>query len=470
MTLYIPLALIPPTVIGLALVSLLWPRQAQVNGLLLALLGVGCGLGVDALLYFLWSLAFNPANLAYLWVEGALALGLAGLALWRRRALWRKLTLFSGAPQAWISWGLAAVFVGVAGLTALAFVRFSLSQRYGTFDAYAIWNLRARFIYLDSAHWLKAFSPLLNWKAHADYPLLIPMNVLRLWEVLGSPSVRAPIVLAGLFTFGLIGIVFAGVSAFRDAGQGALGGLLLLGTPALFVVGATQTADIPLTFFIFAACLLAYAYTRDRRPGWLALAGLAAGLAAWAKNEGLMFLLALSVTLLLFNLRRLRRTLPYFAGLALPLLINLYFKISIAPPGDILQGQTPAILLGKVLDGSRYVLIAQTFAQYLLALGGWKLPILAVLLLYAVLLRRQLSAAEKSGLWMLLCAAGLTLLGYAGVYLITPHPLAWHMQYSLDRLVFHVFPTLLFCALVWAASPQEIWETLRSKATSLAKV
>jgi hypothetical protein len=466
MTLLSLLALVPPILIGQAIVTLLWPGGLRSSLALQLLVGAGAGLGLDSLLYFLWSRAFNPADPAFLWVEIALAAVLAipvAIKVWRQRHDTARSIAQLFNSRSWLGWGLAGLLLGLAGFSALAFMRSSFSQPYGTFDAYAIWNLRARFMYLDGAEWTRAFSPLLNWKNHADYPLLQPLNVLRLWELLGNLTLRAPMTLSLVFTFSLAGMLFAAPAAYRDISQGALGGLILLGTPGLFATGLAQTADIPLSFYFLASLAIIYAYAQDSSPGWLALAGITTGLAAWTKNEGLIFMLALAIVLAISHFRRLGRLWPFLAGLAFPLAVMIYFKISLAPPGDIVQGQSSTGILAKLLTLSRYWIIAKAFAGYLWSTGGWILPVLLILLVYALVLRRKLARREKIGLGMITSAAGLTLLGYAAIYLITPHPLEWHLQYSASRLIFQLFPLFLFMALLSPKSPQEVWGELTDR-------
>ena len=56
-------------------------------------------------------------------------------------------------------------------------------------------------------------------------------------------------------------------------------------------MGTSQFADIPLALFILTTLILLFfqAGSPDHRPGAVILAGIAAGLCAWTKNEGLLF-------------------------------------------------------------------------------------------------------------------------------------------------------------------------------------
>ena len=91
----------------------------------------------------------------------------------------------------------------------------------------------------------------------------------------------------------------AGVSRLRSRSQGLLAGLVLIGLVSFLQRGTLQYADVPLAFFILSAVLLLVLYDASERPqrGLLVLSGLAAGLAAWTKNEGLLLLLVLPAAL-----------------------------------------------------------------------------------------------------------------------------------------------------------------------------
>src|SRR5262249_38077836 len=94
-----------------------------------------------------------------------------------------------------------------------------------------------------------------------------------------------------LFTFGTVGTLYAGLTVLRGRSQGALAGLLLLGTFMFVPMGYVQMADIPLGYFFLAALTL-LAVQDALAPGkgrLLLAAGLMTSFAAWTKNEGLLF-------------------------------------------------------------------------------------------------------------------------------------------------------------------------------------
>src|SRR6185436_18012898 len=90
-------------------------------------------------------------------------------------------------------------------------------------------------------------------------------------------------------------IAAAGVKALSTKVHSRIASSLLLSTPLLINVAASQYADIVVCSFITAAVVLFCIYDSDpqqfrRLP---ALAGTAAAAAACTKNEGILFLLVL---------------------------------------------------------------------------------------------------------------------------------------------------------------------------------
>ncbi len=76
--------------------------------------------------------------------------------------------------------------------------------------------------------------------------------------------------------------------------------------------------------------------------------------------------------------------------------------------------------------------------------GSWKAPYLICLGVYAVVAGvRRLNACEKMGIAVLSAVVVMTYIQYMGIYLITPHDLAWHLSTSIGRLYNQLQPAFL---------------------------
>jgi 4-amino-4-deoxy-L-arabinose transferase-like glycosyltransferase len=327
-----------------------------------------------------------------------------------------------------------------------------------------MFNRAARFVYRDQANWLGSFSPRMDPIFHADYPLFLAMNIASSWDTLGSETPHVPMAQSALFAVASAGLMVTALGRTKSIGQAALGLIVFWGTPAVVNEGARELADLPLAYFFLATAVLIYLYVLNRQAGLLVLAGLTAGLAAWVKNEGSVFLIAgaLAVGAAFLRERPWRKLVWYALGAAAPLAIVLYFKLVLAPPSDVLSNG-PGRSIAQALELSRHLEILRFMGTELLSFGGWSVravPIgaIAVLLVYLLLTRPQLVPQQRLMLVATVVLFGVQMLGTYAVYLITPYDLTWHLTYSIERIFLQVFPLLAFAILSAARSPEAMFQ------------
>ena len=281
--------------------------------------------------------------------------------------------------------------------------------------------------------------------------------------------------MAGIFTFLTLGLLCSSLCLLRSRGQGYLAAMILMGTPFFITMGASQFADIPLAFFILAALALLLLQARSAK-GWggaLILAGSTAGMCAWTKNEGLLFVLVAGAGLCGATLyadgwrAAFRRAAAFLAGVLPVLLIVVYFKLGIAPANDLMAGFSPAALSDKLLDWDRYEAIARaffltgiSFTQGLVDVrvgmrinpGAVSIILLAVYLLIAGV---RIDASDRPGLLQAGAILLMMLLGYFFVYVLTPLDLAYHLATSLNRLFLQLWPSAILLTFMIARTPGE---------------
>ena len=442
MTLLSIFVFLPPMLAGILIVHLLWPERGWKAGWVKVFLGIGLGLGQASLLDFIYMLLFSTEN-GFLFVQLALFAGLLIVVIVRERK-----NLRPSLPRIQLSrWQiiLLAGLLIVIILSALSAVNVWAREPHGAWDAWMMYNRAARFIYRDQPRWLGSFSHQMDPIFHADYPLQLGMDIAWAWQAVGQETQRVPIILSGLFMLACVGLLGASLNLTKSLGQASIAWILLLGSSLIGNEGASQRADLPLAYFFLSTVVLIYFYTSSRKPGLLILAGFMAGLAAWTKNEGSLFVLVILPALFIafFRQNPWRVLGWYLLGLAFPLIIVLYFKEFLAPPSDVL-GNGIARSIQQALDVSRHITILKSFGADILSFGGWGIGILPILLAYALIFK----LAPSSELRLAYLAIGLILIlqtiGYYGIYLITPYDLQWHIDFSLGRLVFQLYVPFLF--------------------------
>ena len=464
---------------GALLVALLWPRDSALgaNRLLQASLSSGFGLGLFSIIFML-SRASGGKNLV--------AIDLAVLALLLAAYLYRnrRAGVVAAPPlshektdPAWLLLALRAAFA-IALLAALysATLRTIAHPHGDGWDAFAIWNLHARFLFRAGEHWRDGFSPLIPW-SHPDYPLLLPAAIAHFWTGLGREAQIVPALIGLVFTFSTVGLLCASLAVLRRQISALVGGLTLLATPFFIEQGTAQYADVPLSFFILATVVLLCLYENSsgaKPPGGLTImAGISCGFAAWTKNEGLLFLLAMLASRLLVFVIAPSRSVPaeapprretthengrnswtsfalLLAGIAPLLLLVAWFKRSLAVSNELFS----AIAFHKLLDPSRYLAILKWYGRDFLRFGDWLLvpgTLLLVGLCFAAPGNRMQAATP--GVQASRLSVAMMLAGYFLIYLITPYDLYWHLRFSLNRLFLQLWPTVIFLFFLRSPTP-----------------
>jgi hypothetical protein len=427
------------------------PRWAAV--LFHTALGTGIGIGLTSVIFLLLTVTGAASPVAIFSLDIILAAGLG----WH----WFRMRSGNGASERsdvnapgfrW-TWLLALAFGLVLLISFGRLIQMVTALPVGDWDAWAIWNLRAKFLAGPGGAWRNAISPLLN-NSHPDYPLLLSGFVARVWKAGGTMDTIVPVITALLFFAALVALLVSVVALLRGTASALLAGLVILSTTSLLVWAPAQYADIPLAFYYLGAIALIFLGPSQPAGGRWALlwAGLCASFAACTKNEGIAFLACIVAVFVAFTFwqRRteaVRRTGWLVAGAAPGALLTLWFKFFLAPAVDPLVTQG-ASGLARLHDFSRYAQIAGGFFTYLMNLGSGVTHPLILLAILAVLLRLQFEERYKLPSLIATTCLVLVFLSYCLVYLITPYGLEWQVQSSFDRLILQVWPSFLLVFFV----------------------
>lgn len=444
---------------GYFIVALAWPKRALRAGMpLRSSLSVGFGLG-------LFSVTFVVARLCN--SNHLMAIDLLCLAVLLSAFLICRTSPAVGLhgtlapedidlPYSLRRFLLLAFAVAIAAACYSSIVR-AIAHPHGEgWDAFAIWNLHARFLFRAGPNWRDAFSQLIPW-SHPDYPLLIPASVAHFWTYLANDNPGVPATISVAFAAATTLLLHSSLKQLRGRNAAMLGTLSLLSTPFFIQQGTAQYADVPLSFFLLATIVLIQFSERSGYLGLLVLASIAAGFAAWTKNEGLLFLCAAVSVQVLQAVQKVSsrttsslpdgetwRSFAAFAVGSVPLLLLVgWFKHSAAPPGDLFS--SPAAMVAKLATSARYWVILQWFIKEVLRFGEWWIvPGTVSLAIFYFLapasFHGQSRPVIKVSAWIL----ALTITGYFAIYLITPYDLYWHLRFSLNRLFLQLWPAVIF--------------------------
>jgi len=415
---------------------------------------IGAGMGISSLFAFIW---LNMAGDLYYYpvFECITAIILAFLVFIKRTPSQKQFIHGKKQTQSGLSNSISYIFLVLFGISIftglLLFIFISFNMPYGETDAFAIWNGKARFFFLsENFHWLDLFKKNITIE-HIDYPLLLPVFVAKNWTYAGQESILSPMLTS--FTFILIttGSLFSSLNISKNRLQSIVGGIILASTPFFIVKGTHQIADIPLSFYVLATIILLYLESSDKeKNNFLPLIGITSALAAWCKNEGILFLLCVIFYRFIIFVKKREFHLvkkdffSYLSGAAPILIVIAYFKIFLAPETDIFANQRGvSTLFSKIFDPSRYLLTARKFFNFAVEDIIYKYVSL-LLVAFPFINGIKIEKNYKTGLKICFSILVTVLAGYFAVYIISPNNLTWHINTSLGRLLLHLLPAAVF--------------------------
>lgn len=367
---------------------------------------------------------------------------------------------------------LYSTFIGIFLLSITIFIIKSLNHPHGSWDAWNIYNLGARFVYRGGMAWTSAFSDSHFWTL-PDYPLLLQCSIARSWNYAGIETMLIPLLLAFQYTVASICLLLLSIKRFRDMKQGVLAGMVLLGMPLYLSHGANQVADVPMSFYILTVIVLFCIKDemKDETSGLILICGMAAGFAAWTKNEGFVLVFFIP-PIRYFTVGRnlgvkyfFKETMVYFMGLFPVLMIIIYFKMKVSAPEasptitEMVSPLTPIFnqdmgdLVRNLTDMSKMILITRVFLLEFLTIAKWMLLPLAGWFLFQGRIQRE---RLRPGINTSAAILGILLAAYLAVFLLYPlDNIEWLLETTVTRLLIQILPAVIFVFFLFMTTPEE---------------
>jgi hypothetical protein len=287
--------------------------------------------------------------------------------------------------------------------------------------------------------------------AHPGYPLFLSGFIALQFVAAGdASSTTIPIAASLLISLAAFLLLGAGLASRKSVVLGAMGWLILLCSEVFASQAASQYSDL-LQGLAFLAALILLDRATDSSPRLLFAAGLALGLAAWTKNEGLPFALAgLAVAVWRFRFKATWTLLGSVPGL----LALAILKLFVAQGRELIFPNTVGEMISKLAIPSRWWQAFLGFGKAVLDAGDpWSHPvILGAALVFAL---RFVPGPERRNLWPLWIPVAATAAAEYGLYLITTADLDWHISTSVSRLLAQLWPPLIWLVLAMLHAPEE---------------
>ena len=439
-------------------------RPATDSRLTTAAVACCLGIGLSSLTTFFAVLLGLFPGAVFVAADALLWLALGAVAWLARRRTAGTVTDSEPPPVIGpLDWLARCAFVAVVGAAFTVPVIEYLAAPHGQWDAWAIWNQKARFFYRAGDGWT-ALLPIF-W-AQPGHPVLVSLSVARLWAYAGAEVTFVPALLSMVYGAAALAVVMGALNVART--RAWVAGSVLAAPFAFSHLVAAQTADLPVSMLVVASLAM---LRQDDPRVWrnpsrarsaLLLAGLLASLTVWTKNEGAVFLAASAVLVAWIALRHghARDMVWWFAGAAPVLAMVVWFKLVLTAAAPVVYAPTtPAAALANLVSPDRHERVLELMWPFFLRWGGpwasWSLPVVM-----GAALGLALTPAGRSGRGVLAVVAAM-LIGYYGAYLITSMDLTPLVATTYERLVMQVWPALVLAALsvgepAIAAAPRPI--------------
>jgi len=470
------ISLAVPIATAFFIINLVWDKNDSFHSEFAAktCLSIGLGLGLSSWLFFLCLVVFGAATKHFIWFDLILLVICFVLFLFKNKNTFTSnlKTETVSSDRKRFRYFLYTGFIVLSLIAIVSFVLRVLNDPHGSWDAWNIYNLGARFIYRSSDKWATAFSNPYDWSL-PDYPLLIQGNVARIWSYVGHETLMAPVLQAFLFTSATFMLMVFSVSRLQSKSQGLMAGMVLLGTPFFIYSAASLVADVPVGFYILATVVL-YCFIDEgpeKKPGLIFICGVMAGFAAWTKNEGLLLIIAIYFArFIVITLQKgpeafFKEALLFTAGLTPVLIIIAYFKYHLASPNisylkdqlaspvTLIFNQDFNVLLNSLTDISKYIMIGKIFIVKFYELEKWMLIVFPVFIL---LMGRSDKKQNNPGIYTTLMILAMMIGGYFIVFLVYPlDNLEWLLEITVKRLLLQILPSFIFVFFLITAAPEE---------------
>lgn len=355
-------------------------------------------------------------------------------------------------------WLIRLLFAAVVLVVATTVIRSYVLAPHGIWDAWAIWNQKARFISRAPAGWQAMLG--ISW-SNPSHPFLVSLSVARLWAYAGTETTVVPALLSAAWGVGITLLVMGALDTRRW--QAWAGGAAVVAPGIFGVLAAGQTADLAVAMFITAAVVLLRLALAEPAPAsrpYLLLAGALGGIAAITKNEGLLFAGAATLVAIVALLRRRPTDLAWWFFGAIPMSVAIvWFKLVLAPvaPEYMAGGMDNGSALGRLLAADRHAQVLSLVATLALEWSGR----FASGALPAALAAAIVGTTRRPGRreWPLLAIVLSMMAGYYAVWVVSPLDTPWLVRSTFDRLLMQIWPSLVIVALAtWdpAADADEV--------------
>ncbi|VAX37616.1 hypothetical protein MNBD_UNCLBAC01-1637 [hydrothermal vent metagenome] len=452
---FIALPFIISFFIGYLLIHCFFKETQQPPFFIHVFLAGGLGLGISAFITFTSFLIFNQLNPFFIKITNIFFLIFLTI-IYMRTLIKHKTYPFKNFPIR------ATIPFLLLGIIAIPLWFQSIFYAFGGWDAWATWNLKAKFLFLGGENWQNLLEPVM-WRSSPHYPLLLPLINVWGWCWTKTPLFQIPVLTAFSTTLLTVGLLFAGLKKLTSSHWSLLPCIFLLTSPLLNKLSLSQYADGLLGYYLLASILCLILARMNTCKIFAFLSGIFCGLLSFTKTEGLAaaaLIILFALPYLLWKNKEKKITpllLTFFIGAGIAFLPTLIFKFIYSPGNQtfingLISTEAPSKLIrlkitlgfylvemfGLVWNAGLLLNPKNTMAYIELKwCSVWLVATASILLSFRKLFKKE------SLLIPFFLISYMTIFTFY-YFFNTKFSIEWWLQVTLHRVLAAMLPTVLF--------------------------
>ena len=253
------------------------------------ILALGVGLGGSSAVTFLSFLCFNGLHQQEIIAIHSLLIMtflLFNLPHYRRTYHQFHSNVFSlkAFNNCWRAWMVNLFFWGIFIFLTKIIYTLARSHPFGEWDAWALWNMKTKFLILGGSAWQNLFQ--LHWHTQPDYPLFLPFLNVWVHTISNAPLQKITIATSVVFTMLTGALLFIGLKKYIPPFIAGLASLILLTNRYYLFMATAQYADIVLGFYLLLSLIVLTITLREKICPWRFFLGLSAVCLCLSRMKG----------------------------------------------------------------------------------------------------------------------------------------------------------------------------------------
>ncbi len=340
-------------------------------------------------------------------------------------------------------------------LSIVLFTTCFLKSPYGNgLDVWAIWKLKARFIY--SGSWQSLFDPNVDF-SHNAYPVLYPLLLCWGWIASGGESIAASFLILAIINV-VTAVLLIAASKKMGIKHSWIPALFLVSAPAWTGISSSQYADAIVACYTLGGVVYMYFAVKEGEGRAAFVSGLMFGIGTLVKSEGQMIIFAAAMALLaVLCVERDKRSamrlfISFLAGASIFLVVTLIFRLRSGAADEMVSWGHFTDLWIRPDKWERLGVVAHAYWREIFEENNWVYHWGVLLGIYFFCAKKF---QRKENFFLLLFLL-LSQMGYLMVYWMTKLPLQYHLDTSLDRCLLQIFPAAIFFGLSLMEKPKRL--------------